>query len=98
MNPLQWRREHQVAFALTILLGALIGLTLVLLPFSSNGMWIALKMFVQGAFQPEYDAAGNFDRFVYFDREVLSEGLVLGALFAGMSFYIFMLTRKPPLN
>lgn len=95
MNPLHWRREHQVAFGLTIFLGALAGLTIVLIPFSSNGMWIALEMFVEGAWHSQYDESGNFISLVFFDREVLAQGLGLGGLFAGLAFYIFMLVRNP---
>ena len=88
MNPFKWRLEHQVAFILIALLGAMLGLVAGLHRFSGNGYLLA--------FSTMWDAVqNNTNDMAPFGREAIFEIPAFGAMIAGLLFYALMLTRLP---
>lgn len=79
MNPLGWKREHQVAFAIAILLGAGVGLLLGMRQHNSEN-WLQVEL--------SWDDVSNF-----FANGGGWEWSLIGAAIAGTLVYVWQLLR-----
>ena len=83
MNPLRWRREHQLAWVLTTVLAALIGL-IIRATISGDTLSVALVIYMTSHY-----LSGDFS---ILGLDIV-QGITLGAIIGATMFYICMLVR-----
>ena len=91
MNPLSWKREHQIAWLLTILLGVMLGLLWGLHSFPED-KWIEFYLDMTN---PAFvgDPTGTGERIRAEEWSLLWPGTVAGGGVGAIAFYTGMLLR-----
>jgi len=91
MNPFRWRWEHQVAFAITLLLGAGLGVLIELLQFDPAKWYIITAMMLD---TPTGDVGEINGRLTAYSRKILLSAMLIGAASTGTIFYVVKLWNK----